>query len=351
LGVDAAHAAPPAESVSVQHPSFSCVTPTALEMLICADPVLADDDRRMAVLYAAARAGALGDGGSQVEHTQRAWLKSRNAACASGDVSSCLSKEYDARLTELAVAALFQTPGAALAELKRQNQAAFPLYEAIYRYATLDEPARSQTVAPLIAPIFDTIHNKPWATPLRDIADAESAAASDHAFTTVLDVVSVSDYTVTLPCAAIVHRPGLIDALDSLYGGAIDGRLIQSDCDSTLPATPKLDHLLAEVVSAQSFCTGTIRFSLGRNYGMTLVKVRLHRLDILPEVTLPNRAKVANAQFRSEHTVQMQDATDELAHYYSTHFAVSEIVAHDDATTAINAVIGGAFDLCESDGG
>jgi hypothetical protein len=118
-----------------------------------------------------------------------------------------------------------------------------------------------------------------------------------------------------------------------------------------LPATPKLDRLLAEVVSAQSFCAGTIRFSLGRNYGMTLVKVRLHRLDILPEVALQNRANVANAKFRSEHTVQMQDATDELAHYYSTHFAVSEIVAYEDAAMAINAVIGGAFDLCESDGG
>jgi len=90
--IDAAHAAPPAESVSVQHPSFSCAKPTALEMVICADPVLADDDRRMAVLYAAARAGALGDGGSQVEHTQRVWLKSRNAACANGDARGYVSR-------------------------------------------------------------------------------------------------------------------------------------------------------------------------------------------------------------------------------------------------------------------
>jgi uncharacterized protein len=53
------------------HPSFSCSKPSALEKVICDDPGLSDADRRMAALYAAARRGALGDGGSQIDHSQK----------------------------------------------------------------------------------------------------------------------------------------------------------------------------------------------------------------------------------------------------------------------------------------
>lgn len=305
----------------------------------------------MAAIYAAARRGALGDGGSQIEHAQKAWLKSRNQTCAIGEVRACLGKEYGARLAELAVAALFNAPDIALAELERQNPKTFPLYEAMYRYATLDRPARSQSVTPLIAPIFQAIHHQPQASPLDDFANAKSATASDKAFATFLDVVSVSDYDVTLPCAAIAHRPGLIEALGAIYGGAIDGSLIQSDCESTLPATPKFDSLLAEVHSVQSDCEGTIQFTLGRSYQMTLIKLRLHRLNDLPQATQETRGYPASLRFRKDHAAQIQDAQREMANYYSAHFALSDKTASDDAATAINVVTGSAFDLCAFEGG
>jgi len=343
-------AAQPPAPVS-PHPSFSCDKPSALERVICDDPGLSDADRRMAAIYAAARLGALGDGGSQIAHAQKMWLKSRNQTCAAGDVRACLGKEYGVRLSELAVAALFNAPDIALAELKRQNATTFPLYEAMYRYATLDKPARSQSVTPLIAPVFQAIHDKPQASPLHDFSDAKSAAASDTAFATFLDVVSVSDYNVTLPCAAIVHRPGLIEALGAIYGGAIDGSLIQSDCESTLPATPKFNSLLVDVGSVQSDCEGTIRFTLGRSYQTTLVKLRLHQLVDLPKATQETREYPASLRFRREHTAQIQAAQEEIAHYYSAHFAVSEKAAADDAATAINVITGSAFDLCAFEGG
>lgn len=346
-----AQAFTPADAVATHQPSFSCASPSALEALICADPALADRDRDMAVLYAAARAGALGTGVSQEEHAQRIWLKSRNDECAKGDARRCLTIEYDARLNELAVAALFHAPDAALAELNRQFPSAVPIYEAIYKYGTLDQPARTNAAASLIAPIFDAMHAKPWASPLKGIPDAPSAVATDEAFSAFLDVASISDFALTLPCAAIIRRPGLIHALDALYGGAIDGRLIKSDCDSTLPATPKLDHLLAAVVSAQSFCPGTIRFTLGREYQKALIGIRLRRLDILVDTPPAARTNAANARFRSENGAQIEGVIDELAKYYSVHFAASERDARSDAGTAVNSVIDGAFGLCQFDGG
>jgi hypothetical protein len=186
---------------------------------------------------------------------------------------------------------------------------------------------------------------------LQDFANAKSATASDKAFATFLDVVSVSNYDMTLPCAAIVHRPGLIQALGAIYGGAIDGSLIQSDCQSTLPPTPKFDSLLAAVGSAQSGCEGTIRFSIGRSYQMTLVKLRLHRFDDLPKATQETRQYPVSLQFQKDHATQIQAAQEEIAHYYSAHFSVSEKAAGDDAATAINVVTGSAFDLCAFEGG
>jgi uncharacterized protein len=340
------HAFAAADAVIAHHPSFSCVSPSALEAVICGDPSLADRDRDMAILYAAARAGALGTGVSQEERAQRSWLKSRNEECAKGDAHRCLTIEYNARLNELAVAALFQAPEAALAELNRQYPTSVPIYEAIYRYGTLNQPERAETVTSLIAPIFDAIHTKPWASPLKGIPDAQAAATTDDAFAAFLDVASVSSYTLTLPCAAIVRRPGLVYALDALYGGAIDGQLINSDCESTLPATPKLDSLLAKVVSAQSFCPGTIRFSQGREYQKELVEIRLHRLGEWAGAAPSVSTNAFEERFRSEHEAQMEGAIDELGKHYSVHFSVSEKVAHDDAVKAINSVISGAFDLC-----
>jgi hypothetical protein len=91
-------ARPPATG-RVAHPSFNCrYARTAVEQAICADPLLAAKDRRMALLYERA-------GGSRfrpVDPTQWGWLAARNGcARARGALDACVHRAYDSRIAEL----------------------------------------------------------------------------------------------------------------------------------------------------------------------------------------------------------------------------------------------------------
>ncbi|RKP48107.1 hypothetical protein D7S89_12155 [Trinickia fusca] len=314
----------------------------------------------MATLFTASQTDAFNQGMSQQPILQRQWLKTRNERCAKGDMHSCLVETYDERLNELAVAALFQAPDVALTELDRQNPKSAVLYEAIYRYATIaDAVGRASVVAKLIGPAFESFHEKPWAQPLSDVADAHDAAASDKNFSAFLDVASVSDYALTMPCSALARRPGLIDALDAVYGGAIDGQLIRSDCEAMTSSLEALDRLTKAAVAAQPFCPSTIRFSLGRNFGKTLVAVRLHRTDLWKAKKLdvsPGGQDESNddpakdedePRFVARHPVLIRNATDGLARYYSNRFGVPPSLAEAQALEAVSTIIFGAYDLCE----
>ena len=343
-------------------PSFSCNTSDAIEAVICRDPQLSARDRTMSALYAAVRIDPLGVGPSAELEAQRRWLKDRNRRCLQGERRACLADAYDDRLAALAVAALFTRHAAAMAELTRQAPKTAPLYEAIYRYATIDDAAaRTAAVAPLIASAFETVHGLPTSTDLLgDVPSAEAAASSDKAFTAFLAAVSVSDYQLTsLPCAALVRRPGLIGALDARYGGAIDGQLLGADCDEIMPPTPQLDSLIAATQDAQPPCEGTIRFSTGHEYLKTIAAIRLHDTDnwkpgdpFAPRADRvkdeENTAQTPNeARFIALHRAAIGDAADELAAYYVRLFRLAPEAAAGDARGAVRAVITGAYDSCE----
>ena len=79
-------------------PSFNCrYARSSVERAICADPVLAAKDRRMALLYEQA-------GGSRhgpVDPTQYRWLAARNACGRARALEACIDRVYDARIAEL----------------------------------------------------------------------------------------------------------------------------------------------------------------------------------------------------------------------------------------------------------
>jgi len=83
-------------------PSFNCRSAkTAVERTICADPVLATKDRRMALLYEQA-------GGSRykpVDPSQWGWLAARNRCgrVRGPALKSCVDRAYDDRIAELSV--------------------------------------------------------------------------------------------------------------------------------------------------------------------------------------------------------------------------------------------------------
>jgi hypothetical protein len=81
-------------------PSFSCrAARTQVERAICADPVLAAKDQRMAILYEQAGGSRRGP----VDPTQWRWLAARNgcARLTSSILRSCINSIYDARIAEL----------------------------------------------------------------------------------------------------------------------------------------------------------------------------------------------------------------------------------------------------------
>jgi hypothetical protein len=86
----------------IPRPSFNCrYAKIAVEHAICADPVLAAKDRRMALLYEQA-------GGSRyrpVDPSQWSWLAARNrCGRARGPaLEGCLHRAYDDRMAELSL--------------------------------------------------------------------------------------------------------------------------------------------------------------------------------------------------------------------------------------------------------
>ena len=251
-------------------------------------------------------------------------------------------------------------PADTLAEIAADRQIAVPVYEAIYRYATIDPlPLRVAAMAPLIAPLFATIKGQPWASPISDQHEPRDAVATDQNFAAFLAVASVSvgTATIVLPCGALVRRPGLIDVLQAYYGGAIDGHLIGTTCDIATVPLPAFDSLVRAANDVQEPCSGTIRFSLGRDTARVLTAIRLHRMDVLDpqpsqSSTREHAAIVVEVppevtKFLSTHGRVAEAAQRGLAAYYSASFHVPPDKAPADASFAVRRAVQSIYGGCE----
>lgn len=98
-----APAAPaPAEApAAAVTPSFDCAKATSeAETLVCNTPSLAALDRRLAEVYAAAKAKNV-EGASPAE--QRGWVKGRDDCWKSDDKPRCVEEEYKTRIVQLLI--------------------------------------------------------------------------------------------------------------------------------------------------------------------------------------------------------------------------------------------------------
>ena len=341
---------------SASHPSFSCKSTTAIEAEICNNPDLAARDKMMAVLYNAARVSALGVGASQEQELQRKWLKARDKECTKGDVRTCLKQHYDDRLYELAVAALFAAHEQAMAELTQQEPDAAPVYEAIYKYATIDDKKRrTNVVSELIEPGFYSVQE--YASPSYSLKDPIEVASSDKAFAAFIDFASFGNKRdMTLPCSSVVRRPGLMAVLDPIFGGASDSSLIISDCSAMLPGTPALDRLVENTFKESTPCEGTIVNSVVRAYNKTIIAIRLHQLDLLDKNDSDANAEDGTKEITDKQENKsplelkqqklIQDATTELEKYYVSYFKITADQAHKDVKKAIDAIVLGPYNEC-----
>ena len=343
LGMRGAHA---------QSAELNCQTPSAIESIVCADSELAAQHRVILALNSAVGVDALGSGPSQYATLQDKWLKSRDENCANKPpVRACLIYSYLFQLKALASSALFVVPNVALPALRQVDPDAAPVYEALYRYAMIaDEAERTKAVEALIAPSFDVVSHQFQSSFLfKDIPTAHEAAATDGAFSTFIAVSALVDRRITVPCAALIRRPGLIAILDARYGSSIDAGLPNSDCDAMLPPLPDFLNLANMAIRSSTACQGgTIRFAFGRQLQATLVAVRLHFPDTWkPDLLRAARPPSADeTNFRREHQGWIRDAITELTNYYVVKFKLGIAAAKTDAESAIDAVLTVALPSC-----
>jgi hypothetical protein len=164
--------------------ALNCVTPSGIEAVICADPDLPAQHRAMQALLAAAPVNAPYLRAQAQGLADDALMRFLQQYCSTDSVRSCLLFHYFHRLRNLAVDALFLEPETALEALRLLEPRYAPVYEAIYRYGTIDDEAqRTNAVAKLITPIFEALRVEPAIAPaFKDIPDAHAAAATDKAF-------------------------------------------------------------------------------------------------------------------------------------------------------------------------
>jgi uncharacterized protein len=326
--------------------SFSCAHTQGqdvVEKTVCASPALSAADRQMAALYASSRVSAFGHGPSNQLAAQRQMLKDMRRACRPpSDCAGSLQDLYDERSYDLAIAVLLRIPDLALPAIRKFDPAYAPIAEAISIWAT--EPQNADWSAParadkrariltLLRPVMANNNGEVAVTQIKDVL------ISDHHFAAFLNVIGADlDPNPTgktnrsLTCEAIVRHPALLGATTAVFGGFIDSTVFDTDCDQSLPPTPALSALGDKLDEAWfSSCQGTIRFSIERDYQMTLAAVRLGLAE--------SDAKTAPHRFHSVSTADITAPRTELAAYYAKYLSKPKKAAKTMARDAINALL------------
>lgn len=92
-------------------PSFLCTGKlSAVERVICSDPLLGEADMQLAARYRAALE-AQPAAREALSTAQRAWLKTRNQTCRTAPLNACLLQQYQQRLAALPAAEGEEKPG------------------------------------------------------------------------------------------------------------------------------------------------------------------------------------------------------------------------------------------------
>lgn len=362
-------------STPLTGPSFSCATASApLERTICAEPALAAADREMAMLFARVRTSAFGSGPSNELAAQRRALKAMRGCVETGrtvQATDCLAGAYARRNRELAVAALMVAPEIALPVLRRIDPGAAPLLEATALWAVQPvdadwsmpqrKPVKARIAALLTPYLTALLTNEdqsfgrsiltdpsPNGIAVKSIADVFKSDAHFAAFLNVLGPYLPEagagalglEARRTLPCAAIVRHPALLQATTSLYGSTMDNFVLDNDCSQTLPPTPALDALDGTIMRTWPPCDGTIRFAAYRGYATAIDEARLGRrlggTMPIPAEAVTKRAGVTPARVAA--------ARAELAAYYATYLGKPAATASGMARNAIAEVLSSAHE-------
>lgn len=342
-------------------PGLSCPgAPGSIASAICASPASSAAHHEMAVLSAVDRVSAFGTGTSNEAAAQRFTVEAlqRCVARPSGDETACLSNAVDRRAAALAVAALLRSPGLALPALRRTDPVYEPVLEAVALWTS--EPAGADWSAPvradkrarilaLLGPVMADLLTTPGDAFGREILTrpvgggiavrrVEDVLLSDRHFTEFLDVIgpylkddALSNSRRVLPCAAIVRRPALLAATDSIFGSSFDDGVFGTDCRDTLPPSPALASLDAKLWKGWPTCDGSIRYAAYRIHEQSLDAALLGIVAGGPMRPAPRRRGVGLGDVAA--------ARAELSRSYVLHLGRSRAAAAAAASAAVDAVL------------
>lgn len=337
-------------------PSFDCTkASTEIERAICGDPALAEADRTLAALFASLRTSAFGSGPSNISAGQRAWLNQRDTCLplerrAYASLNECLLAYYDDRNLELAESAMFAAPELARATVRRLDPDAAPLLEALVFY--VDNPGERGPVIALLAAPFEALQTDDRQSYghsiLADggIADLDDALEWDGNFARTLKMLAVyaqvERFPMTIPCAALVRNPGLIEAVEPAFGSTLDNFIPVSDCNTALPPLPKLEALDEAIWAHWPECEGTIRYLFYRSYGTAVDRARL---GVSGEGG--NTAKYLDLRVAGVTPRLIADAVAELGRHYRQWRGMDA----PDADRSARSAVGAMLDLAHACGG
>ncbi|WP_294254463.1 hypothetical protein [uncultured Sphingomonas sp.] len=323
-------------------PSFACGTAaTSTEKAICADSKLSTLDQEMAQLFGIARESAFGSGTSNQLAAQRTALRDIRACGTSGaeqPLRTCIERRYTVRNQELAIAALLKAPALALTVLRRGDPTFAPILEAVQLWSeapvdanwSAPERAKARTrIATLLKPYLAGLQTNPdqsfGNSILREpgtdgitVTTIDDLFRSDRHFTAFLNVLGpyldapkTSGMPRTLPCAAIVRHPKLLDATGPVFGSTMDNFVFRNDCSETLPPLPSLAALQAKLFRSWPECEGTIRYMAYSSFNRDVDAARLG-------LVAPGKVKAVPAR-RGVTRADVDGVERDLTAYYAAH--------------------------------
>ncbi|OYU68693.1 MAG: hypothetical protein CFE28_00955 [Alphaproteobacteria bacterium PA2] len=331
------------QAVGAQAASFDCaLARAAIEVEICRDPVLSEADSLMGRLYFQAKTSAFRSGPSNQLGFQRTWARERQDCLtpekvAAKAVRDCLRSRYEARNRELAVATVLSDPPTGLDVLDRLDPKAAPLYRAIRTYVRT--PSETAYLTRLLKPYFDRMASDEaqgyGQGILADekILKAQDMLGSDHRFAMGLKILSAYlDGPLTLPCEAVLNRPGLLETVQPIFGSTLDNFIPRTDCVAALPPLPKFEALVMQIYKGWPECEGTIRFAAYRTFDAEVEAARLAdgsgKVRTRPAPRLKGVAPDAIAA-----------ATTELAKYYQTYRLLPPAKAQATAFGSVHQIL------------
>ena len=327
-------------------PSFDCTGAKGNDAVICGNAELSALDRDLAKFYALSKTSAFGSGPSNELAMQRQWLKSRDCKGDTAAQVKCLKDNYQGRLIDLAEVLLFAAHDDAMAVLRRNDARIAAIYEAQYRYVTVDDAAkRSAAVAQALTPFYAGLEAEDKASLKDDKLDTPALAAAHFTDFVVEAGVRLGNQT-TWSCTALIRRPEILDAEGSQFGSTMDNFIPGDDCGVTLPPMPHFDDLVQSAFSEPSLCDGTLRYAAYRDGEQVETATRLHRTSYWKSDPLDADGARLQAKFRKAHAALEAQAIRELTDYYVQWFKLTPAQAATDAKRAVDAQYAHLFVGC-----